>query len=167
MSLSAHRHAAVKSARVAIITVTSTRILDNDESGKWIAKAVTGHGHKVVEHRIAPDDQTAISLIIQAVLKEHSPDVMLINGGTGITPSDVTIEAVEPLFDKKLPAFSCLFAQLSFEKIDAAAVFSRACAGTIENTLVFCMPGSKNACKLAVGELILPDLGHAVAHARG
>ena len=85
-------------------------------------------------------------------------------GGTGISNKDVTIEAVRPLFSKEITAFGAIFSQLSFEEIDSAALLSRATAGVIEKTVVFCMPGSLNACKLACKALIFPELGHLVKH---
>jgi molybdenum cofactor biosynthesis protein B len=88
-------------------------------------------------------------------------------GGTGITPQDVTIEAVSPMFAKALSAFGPLFAQLSMQEIGSAAIMSRATAGLIGSTVVFCMPGSLNACKLACTRLIFPELGHLVKHLKG
>jgi molybdenum cofactor biosynthesis protein B len=85
-------------------------------------------------------------------------------GGTGISPKDVTIEAVRPLFEKELTAFGTLFTQLSFEEIDSAAILSRATAGIIKQTMIFCMPGSIKACKLACNSLIFPELGHLLKH---
>ena len=88
----------------------------------------------------------------------------MITGGTGITPTDVTIEAIKPFFSKEMTAFGAIFAQLSYEEIDSAATLSRAAAGVIGGTAVFCMPGSKKACQLACRALIFPELGHVVAH---
>ena len=85
-------------------------------------------------------------------------------GGSGISPKDVTIEAVKPLFEKELTAFGVLFAQLSFEEIDSAAILSRATAGIANNSIIFCMPGSIKACKLACKNLIFPELGHILKH---
>jgi molybdenum cofactor biosynthesis protein B len=99
-------------------------------------------------------------------IREHGLLALLVTGGTGITPEDVTIEAIKPLFAKEMTAFGTLFAQLSYEEIDSAAILSRAVAGVIGNTVVFCMPGSKKACRLACKALIFPELGHMVAHAR-
>jgi len=92
------------------------------------------------------------------------PEVILMSGGTGITSKDVTIEAVRPLFEKELTAFGPLFSQFSFEDIDSAALLSRATAGVFGSTIIFCMPGSLNACKLACKMLIFPELGHLVGH---
>ncbi len=111
-----------------------------------------------------PDDAVKIAAALKDEIKESSPQVILMSGGTGITKKDVTIEAVSPLFSKELSAFGPLFAKLSMEEIDSAAIMSRATAGVIGSTVVFCMPGSLNACKLACSKLILPELGHLVKH---
>ena len=97
-------------------------------------------------------------------IREFDPRAVLLTGGTGISSRDVTIEAVSPLFRKELTAFGPLFTQLSFEEIDSAAILSRATAGVVGNTILFCMPGSLAACKLACKELIFPELGHLVKH---
>lgn len=156
----------MKWVTAAVVTVSTSRTIIDDESGLWMVKALEKEGHKVLVHRVVTDDEAAISRVVAEALA-LDPQVVLINGGTGITPADVTIEAVSPLFDKRLPAFSALFAQLSFDEIDAAAVLSRAAAGLIGKSLVFCMPGSKKAVKLAMEGLILPEITHFVSHARG
>ncbi len=166
MGVFGHRRAAAKTVSAAVLTVSTSRTLARDESGRWIAKALAKEGHKVLDHRVVPDDVSAINLALSEILAQ-APQVICINGGTGITPTDVTIEAVSPLFDKTLPAFAALFAGLSFDQVDAAAVLSRAAAGLIGKTLVFCMPGSKKAVKLAMEGLILPDLAHFASHAGG
>jgi len=160
-----HRRQAPKRIRVAILSVSSTRGLAEDESGQWIRRQAETEGHAVVAHKVVPDDVPAIlAALDQAMGDEPSPHVVLVTGGTGITPKDVTIEALRPRFEKELTAFGALFAQLSFEQIDAAAVLSRATAGIVDGCLVFCMPGSLKACKLACNALIFPELGHFVKH---
>jgi molybdenum cofactor biosynthesis protein B len=113
---------------------------------------------------VVTDEITAIRKIALKAIRDHSLQALLVTGGTGITPKDVTIEALKPLFTKEMTAFGAIFAQLSYEEIDSAAILSRAVAGVIGNTVVFCMPGSKKACQLACKALIFPDLGHVVAH---
>jgi molybdenum cofactor biosynthesis protein B len=113
---------------------------------------------------VIPDDAAKITAILKEKIQESKPQVILMSGGTGITKKDVTIEAVSPLFNKELSAFGPLFAKLSMEEINSAAIMSRATAGVIGNTVVFCMPGSLNACKLACSKLIFPELGHLVKH---
>ncbi|MGD8392908.1 MAG: MogA/MoaB family molybdenum cofactor biosynthesis protein, partial [Desulfobacterales bacterium] len=123
------------------------------------------NGHTVVFHQVIPDDAAKIAATLNDEILKSNPAVVLITGGTGITKKDVTIEAVSPLFTKELSAFGPLFAKLSMDEIDSAAIMSRATAGVIGSTVVFCMPGSLNACKLACTRLIFPELGHLVKHA--
>jgi molybdenum cofactor biosynthesis protein B len=104
--------------------------------------------------------------MVKHILSELSPDAILITGGTGITKKDVTVEAVTPLFDKELMAYAVLFAKLSYQEIGSAAILSRATAGIIKNSVLFCMPGSLKACKLACNLLIFPELGHIIKHIR-
>lgn len=144
--------------------MSTTRTLENDRSGQWIKGRVSAEGHKVVFHRVIPDKADVIAATVADMILEHRPQVLLLTGGTGVAPGDVTIEALRPLFDKELTAFAPLFAQLSFAEIGSAAVLSRATAGVIGGTVVFCIPGSLNACRLACKALIFPELGHLVHH---
>ena len=164
MSTREHKSKAPKRVSVGIITVSTTRTLKEDKSGHWIRKQAEKEGHSVVSHSVIPDDREVITDTVLNVIQAHKPHVLLLTGGTGISRQDVTIEAVLPLLEKELTAFGHLFAQLSFEQIDSAALLSRATAGLIGTTIVFCMPGSINACKLACKELIFPELGHLAKH---
>lgn len=164
MGTKTHKKRAPKQVTVAIITLSSTRSLAEDKSGQWIARQVLKEGHRVVSHQVFPDVTESIRSAVLEVIREQTPGVILLTGGTGISPKDVTIEALSPLFDKELTSFGALFAQLSYEQVDSAALLSRATAGIIGKTIVFCMPGSLNACKLACKALILPELGHMVGH---
>ncbi len=161
-----HKKNAPKKIKLGIISVSSTRSLEDDKSGLWINNRALKEGHKVVFHHIIQDEIQAITDIIVDVIRSHEPQVILMTGGTGISCKDVTIEAAIPLFEKELTAFGPLFAQLSFEKIDSAALLSRATAGIINKTILFCLPGSLKACKLACKHLIFPELGHLVKHAQ-
>jgi molybdenum cofactor biosynthesis protein B len=163
MGTRAHKARGPQTVTAAVLSISTTRTLADDESGLWIAKRARKFGHTVVDHQVVTDEVAAIRVALQAVLGK-APQVILITGGTGISPRDVTIEAVEPLFVKTLPAFGVLFTHLSFEEIDSAAIMSRAAAGVIGRSAVFCMPGSLKACKLACNQLIFPELGHIVAH---
>jgi molybdenum cofactor biosynthesis protein B len=154
------------SVGVGILSVSTTRAIENDKSGRWIAQRAKKEGHDVRFHQVITDDITAIRDAALRAIRNHDLQALLVTGGTGITPTDVTIEAIKPLFAKEMTAFGTLFAQLSYEEIDSAAILSRAAAGIIGSTVVFCMPGSKKACKLACKALIFPELGHVVAHIR-
>jgi len=159
-----HKRHAPRKVTIGIISVSTTRALIDDTSGKWISEAAAAQDHDIVHHQVIPDDADIIASTLKDVIRNQRPQVILMSGGTGITPKDVTIEAVNPMFGKVLTGFGPLFAQLSFEEIGSAAFLSRATAGVIKDTVVFCMPGSLNACKLACRELIFPELGHLVKH---
>jgi molybdopterin adenylyltransferase len=164
MGFKKHKANAPKKVDVGIITVSSTRSITEDKSGQWISKRVKKEGHTLVLHRVIPDQTEEITQTLHETITDYGAQVILITGGTGISNKDVTIEAVRPFFKKELTAFGALFAQLSFEQIDSAALLSRATAGVIGTTIVFCMPGSFKACKLACKALIFPELGHLVKH---
>ena len=159
-----HKQHAPEKVSIAVITISTTRALVDDSSGKWISTQAANEGHEVVYHDVIPDDAEIITTTLRNVIGDQRPQVVLMTGGTGITKKDVTIEAVTPLFAKVMPAFGSLFALLSFEEIGSAAFLSRATAGVVDNTVVICMPGSINACKLACRKLIFPELGHLVKH---
>ena len=162
-----HRHGAPRTAKLAILTVSTTRTLETDESGQWMAQRAARQGQTVVAHKVVTDQADAIRQSLLDIIASASPQAVIVTGGTGITPQDVTIEAIKPLFIKELTAFGVLFTQLSFDEIGSAAMLSRATAGVIGQSLVFCIPGSLNACKLACKKMILPELGHLIRHATG
>ncbi len=164
MGLLPHKQQTPANLKIAVISVSTTRGIAEDKSGAWIKQQVKKEGHETVVHHVVTDEIDAIQSMLQHVVEKISPHAILMSGGTGISPKDVTIEAVSPMFDKTLTAFGVLFAQLSFEEIDSAAIMSRATAGIIGKSVVFCMPGSLNACKLACNNLIFPELGHIIKH---
>jgi molybdopterin adenylyltransferase len=166
MSTLLHKQNLPEDIKIAVISVSTTRGLAEDKAGAWIKKQAKKEGHEVVIHQIVTDDIEAIKELTRHVTEKICPDAIIMTGGTGISPKDVTIEAVKPLFEKELTAFGTLFTQLSFEEIDSAAILSRATAGIIKNTIIFCMPGSIKACKLACNALIFPELGHILKHIR-
>ncbi len=166
MSTHEHKKHAPRNVTIALITVSTTRALADDASGNWIRAQAGREGHEVVYHQVITDDAELIAATVRHVIEKERPQVILMSGGTGITKRDVTIEAVSPLFAKTLSGFGPLFAQLSFDEIGSAAFLSRATAGIVDDTVVFCMPGSLNACQLACRKLIFPELGHLVKHCR-
>ena len=167
MTTTAHKASVPRSLALGILSVSTTRSLKEDKSGQWMARRAEREGHQVVAHHVVPDAAHSISQALEIIIDAHQPHAIIVTGGTGVTPADVTIEAVRPLFTKELTAFGPLFAQLSFEQIDSAAIMSRATAGIVGQTVVFCLPGSLNACKLACKALIFPELGHLAKHVRG
>jgi molybdopterin adenylyltransferase len=134
-----------------------------DESGRVILESLNKAGHKTV-YRLLTDDRLAIETAVMEMLEKS--DVAIVCGGTGLTASDVTIEAVTPMLEKVIPGFGELFRIKSYEEIGTASILSRAMAGVVEGHAVFCIPGSPNAAKLAVNEIIIPELGHIVSHIR-
>jgi molybdenum cofactor biosynthesis protein B len=159
-----HKKNALKKLSVGIISISTTRTLADDKSGLWMKKRAEKEGHEVVIHRVVGDDRQLIERAVWKIITDMAPNLLLLTGGTGLNPTDVTIEAVRPLFAKELTAFGTLFSLLSYEEIDSAAILSRATAGVINKTTVFCLPGSLNACKLACKALIFPEAGHIAAH---
>jgi molybdenum cofactor biosynthesis protein B len=164
MSMHAHKKDAPKQLKMGIVTVSSTRSLTEDKSGRWMAKQAKKEGHEVVLHDVVPDEAGRIASAVCGVVAAEGAQAVLVSGGTGLARADVTVEALRPLFSKELTAFSILFAQLSFDQIDSAAILSRSCAGIVGGAVVFAMPGSLNACKLACKALIFPELSHIVRH---
>jgi molybdenum cofactor biosynthesis protein B len=146
--------------RVAVVTVSDTRTEATDTSGTLMKTLLADAGHPVVAYRIVPDEPERIGPLLDELTA--SADVILLNGGTGISRRDTTYEVVAGRLDKVLPGFGELFRMLSYEEIGAAAMLSRATAGMMGRTLVFSTPGSTNAVRLAMERLIVPQLRHLV-----
>lgn len=164
MSTRQHKADAPRSLKVGILTVSTTRTPADDRSGQWIRSRAEKEGHRVVCQRLVTDEADSIRQAVREIVQTLRPQILILTGGTGIGSRDVTIETVLPLMRKKMTAFSSVFSQLSFEQIDSAAILSRSTAGVVEETAVFCLPGSLNACKLACTELIFPEAGHLAKH---
>jgi len=122
--------------------------------------------HTVLFRKIVSDDPTMIAEGIRDAIDRADLDVVIFCGGTGITPSDVTIETITPFLEKILPGFGEIFRRLSYDEIGSAAILSRAIAGIARGKAVFCIPGSPNAVQLCLSRLILPEAGHLIKHAR-
>jgi molybdopterin adenylyltransferase len=157
-----HKQEAPRSVRCFILTVSDTRTSETDTSGRTIADLLAGAGHAVAGRAIVPDDAALVRSTIERQLATVDVQVVITTGGTGITSRDTTFEAVNALIEKRLDGFGELFRMLSYEQIGAAAMLSRACAGSIGTTAVFALPGSAHAVKLAMDKLILPEIGHVV-----
>lgn len=157
----AHEHAAHDRSRVEVhvVVASSTRTPGDDASGALVGDRLTAAGHGVGSTQIVDDDAQLLREAVKR-LAGRGVAAVVITGGTGVSPRDVTPEAVEPLFSRRLPGFGELFRQLSFAEIGADAMLSRATAGVVGATAVFAIPGSPAACRLAVDRLIGPTLGH-------
>ncbi len=146
----------------AILTVSDTRRAATDTSGAAIARLIERARHAVVRRAWVRDDRTAIRRAARLALARAEVDVLIVTGGTGLAPRDVTPEALEPLIERWLPGFGELFRFVSMMRVGAAAWLSRAGAGVARGRLVVMLPGSKPAVELAMKRLVLPELIHAV-----
>ena len=144
-----------------IATVSDTRTIETDKSGKLIKELLLENGHHCIDHVIVKDDKQQIQQMILDAVTENKVDAILLTGGTGISARDVTIEAVEHIVEKEINGFGELFRMLSYqEDIGSRAMLSRAIAGVVNGKVIFAMPGSTGAVKLAMNKLILPELSH-------
>jgi len=168
-----HKEKAPKSLSFAIIICSTSRHRDlragkrvSDESGDLIAEALKKHGHKVTSRVTVPDDKGFIRRSVEEALKSRNVDAVITCGGTGISPTDVTIETVKPLLEKRLDGFGEIFRWLGYKEIGSAAIMTRAVAGVIGGKVVFCVPGSSQAVLLCLEKLILHEAAHIILHAR-
>jgi len=145
-----------------VLTISDTKTPETDTSGTLICERLTAAGHRVVGSSIVRDEPKDVQRIIREAAADSSVQVIIMTGGTGITSRDSTFEAVEAMLDKRLPGFGELFRMLSFQEIGAAAMLSRAQMGIHARRIVVSLPGSPNACRLALDKLLLPEMGHLV-----
>ncbi len=161
MSHRQHKRAAVERGPVpaAVLTVSDTRDEQTDESGAYLRGAIGEAGHRLTGYRLVPDEPEQVIAAVEALIDEGARCV-LVTGGTGISRRDRTYDALAPRLDKTITGFGELFRSLSFAEIGAAAMLSRAIAGTLQGALVFAMPGSQDAVRLAWTRLIEPEISH-------
>jgi molybdenum cofactor biosynthesis protein B len=157
-----HEQAGAPSVGCAIITVSDTRTPETDGGGRLIRELATEAGHTIDAYQIVPDERAAIQAAVRAAAALPDCRAILLTGGTGVAPRDCTPEAVGELLDQRLDGFGELFRMLSYEEIGAGALMSRALAGVYQRRLVFAMPGSTAAVRLAMTKLVLPELAHLV-----
>jgi molybdenum cofactor biosynthesis protein B len=165
-SVQQHRAAAAELLSVGVVTISDTRTLDDDTGGALVANLLEGAGHIVISRSVVPDNRGQIVNAVLELASDPSVDAVITTGGTGIARRDVTPEAVSSIFDRELSGFGELFRMLSWNEIASAAMLSRATAGSIGSTAVFCVPGSRNAIRLAMEKLILPEIAHVVFEIR-
>ena len=144
--------------KIALVTVSDTRTAENDTSGDYLADAVSGVGHELVDRVIVIDDCYLLRARVSSYIADPMVQVVLMTGGTGFTGRDSTPEAIGPLLDTRIDGFGELFRQLSFAEIGTSTVQSRALGGLANNTLIFCVPGSTGACKTAWDGILLSQL---------
>ncbi|MBY0533000.1 MAG: molybdenum cofactor biosynthesis protein B [Xanthobacteraceae bacterium] len=147
---------------IAVLTVSDTRDLAEDKSGALLAERIASAGHRLADRAIVKDEVRKIRKKVRGWIKDKKIDVVITTGGTGFTGRDVTPEAVEPLFEKRMEGFSAVFHRISYEKIKSSTIQSRATAGVANSTFIFCVPGSPGACRDAWDEILVHqfDLRH-------
>lgn len=151
---------------IAVLTVSSTRSISEDPSGAAIVELVEAAGHTVAVRELVPDDYDGVQDAVDRFVDREDTDCVVTTGGTGVTPDDVTVEAVEPLFEKRLPGFGELFRSMSVDDIGTRVVGTRSVAGVADGVPVFCLPGSESAVRLAVDEIIVSEAPHLAGLAR-
>lgn len=160
-----HHHHDVDTLGVALLTVSSSRSLDDDPAGDALESAVEAEGHETVAREVVTDDRAAVEGRVLDLVGDAGVDAVVTTGGTGVTPDDVTVEAVAPLFDKGLPGFGELFRRRSYDEVGTRIVGTRATAGIADGVPVFCLPGSENAARLGA-ELVVAEAPHLAGLAR-
>jgi molybdopterin adenylyltransferase len=165
MSVTEHRTQSPASVCCAVVTVSDTRTLETDTSGRTIADRLLADGHIVASRDLVRDEPAELRALVQRLLETPGVDAILTTGGTGISARDGTYEVIDGLLEKRLDGFGELFRVLSYQEIGAAAMLSRACAGLARRRVIIAMPGSQSAVQLAMDRLVLPELGHLVREA--
>lgn len=144
--------------QIAVLTVSDTRTLENDTSGQFLCDSLGDEGHELAARQIEIDDMYRLRAVVSAWIADETVEVILVTGGTGFTTRDSTPEALSVLFDVDITGFGELFRQLSYQEIGTSTVQSRAFAGIANNTVIFCMPGSTGACKMAWNGILKDQL---------
>jgi molybdenum cofactor biosynthesis protein B len=165
-SVTDHRDTSPRSVRCVVLTISDTRSPDTDTSGAFIVDALTAAGHSIAGRTMVRDEPERIREVVTAAERAGDVDAVLTTGGTGITARDGTYETLAALMTRRLDGFGEIFRMLSYREIGAAAMLSRACAGLVGRMVVIAMPGSQAAVRLAMTELVVPELGHIVREAR-
>lgn len=166
MSAEQHRAFAPTTLGFAAVTVSDSRTAADDTGGRAIRDLAQAAGHRAEGSTLVRDDVSAIRGAVREMLALPGVDVVVVTGGTGLSPRDVTLDAVLPLLEKPIEGFGELFRMLSYSQVGAAAMLSRAAAGLIGGQAVFLLPGSPKAVTLAMEKLILPEAGHLLGQAR-
>ncbi len=157
-----HKEHAPRRVSCLVITCSDTRTVDTDTSGQLIRRLLSEHGHQVVGSHLIKDEPEEIRRLIEAAAADDAVQAIIINGGTGLSRRDSTFEAIDGMLEKRLDGFGELFRYLSYKEIGSSSMMSRATAGLVRGRIVFSTPGSESAVRLAMEQLILPELGHIV-----
>jgi len=165
MDYKKHKEKAPKCVRCAVLVISDSRTESTDESGKLIKEKLHEKGHRVSFYTILRNEAEAIKEIVEELLVEDRIQVIITSGGTGASHKDITVETITPLLDKKLDGLGELFRFLTYQEIGTGSIMSRAMGGVAKGKIVLCFPGSLAATKLAMEQIILPELGHLVREA--
>jgi len=165
-SVKQHREAAPDHVRVAVLTISDTRTREDDTGGDTVQETLEAAGHEVVQRDIVRDDAPRIRTVLVDLLARSDVDAVITSGGTGISGRDTTYEVVDRMIEKKLDGFGEIFRMLSYQEIGAAAILSRAVAGSVGTKFVASLPGSRNAVRLAMEKLLIPEISHVVFELR-
>jgi len=165
VSYQEHKQKAPRHVNCAVLTISDTRTERDNESGKLIREKLSQNGHQVMFYSILKNEADSIKKKIDELLSEEELQVIITNGGTGVSHRDVTVDTISPILEKKLDGFGELFRFLSYQEIGTASVMSRAIAGVAGGKVILCLPGSLEAANLAMDKIILPEIGHMVREA--
>ena len=161
-----HSRDSSKTGGLAVVTLSDTRTAEEDVGGDTVAQLAIAAGHRIVKRTLLKEDPLKIAASVEQLANDPEVEVILITGGTGITQRDRTYETIAGMISREIPGYGELFRYLSFKEIGTAAMLSRAQGGLIGKTLVLTMPGSPAAVRLAMEQLILPELGHLLEEIR-
>lgn len=161
-----HAHDA-ESVGFGVLTISSSRTPETDESGDALVEAIEDDGQAVVVRDLATDDEQAIAHRVEELVSHEGIDAVVTTGGTGLSPDDVTVEALSPLFDRKIPGFGEQFRAQSVDEVGPHGMLTRATAGIVDGVPVFCLPGSEQAASFGATKLVLPVVSHVVGLATG
>lgn len=165
MSYQEHKQKSPQSVNCAVLTISDSRTEQDDESGMFIRQKLNQKGHRVMSYSILKNEADSIRKKIGELLEQEELQVIITSGGTGVGHRDITVETISPILEKKLDGFGELFRSLSYQEIGTASIMSRAIAGVVRGKVIICLPGSPGAAKLAMDEMILPEIGHMVREA--
>jgi molybdenum cofactor biosynthesis protein B len=161
-----HKAQAPASVGCFVLTISDSKTFETDTSGALIRELLSVAGHRVTGHAIVRDEPAQVAAVIRSGCAAPSVEAFILTGGTGITSRDSTYEVIEALLDKRLAGFGELFRMLSYQEVGAAAMLSRAQGGVVQGRVLFSLPGSPNACRLALEKLIIPELPHLIREVR-
>lgn len=165
MSHQEHKREAPTSVGCAVLTISDSRTEKDDESGDLIKQKLSENGHRVMAYALLENEVASLEKKLNELLGREDIQVIITCGGTGLGHRDITVETIQPILDKRLDGFSELFRSLSYQEIGTSSIMSRAIAGVARGKVILCLPGSLGAAKLAMGSIILPEIGHMVREA--